>query len=394
MPNAMNIFNLLEQLQSDSIEVHQNRCVAVRNRNACCNRCVTACTTGCLSYQENEICIVQEKCIGCGTCATACPTGALEAREPDDDALFRACRLACEKNDGAAILVCRHMLEAAEGSYDPEKVVGLACLGRMEESLLIALAQEGVSRISLVQGQCSSCENVACLHIVTEVCDTANTLLEAWGRTMRVSLVERMPSSVKRSTGDKHDVQRRSFFSEMKREAKHAADVGADYAVKEVLGVEPEADPAFVKVAEDGTLPHFIPERRASLLERLGAWGEPDDVMISSRLWGHVVIDEGKCSSCQMCATFCPTGALSKFQRPGGSFGLEHSPGICVACQCCADICRESALSLSKEVFATDLLNGVVERFDMKPRKNPPGNPHQIWHSMKDLIGADQIYER
>ena len=30
----------------------------------------------------------------------------------------------------------------------------------------------------------------------------------------------------------------------------------------------------------------------------------------------------------------------------------------------------------------------------MKPLKNPPGNPHQIWHSMKDLLNCDQVYER
>ena len=29
----------------------------------------------------------------------------------------------------------------------------------------------------------------------------------------------------------------------------------------------------------------------------------------------------------------------------------------------------------------------------MKP-ENPPGNPHQIWHSAKDLLSCDQVYER
>lgn len=115
---------------------------------------------------------------------------------------------------------------------------------------------------------------------------------------------------------------------------------------------------------------------------------------MDTRLWGHVIIDPEKCSSCQMCATFCPTGAIAKYAGEDGSIGVTHRPVDCVKCRCCTDICPEGALELSDEVFAVDLLSGAQERYPMKPLKNPPGNPHQIWHSMKDLLGCDQVYER
>ena len=145
---------------------------------------------------------------------------------------------------------------------------------------------------------------------------------------------------------------------------------------------------------DDGTLPHFIPDRRERLLDNLATLGEPQDIMIETRLWGHVIIDPDLCSSCQMCATFCPTGAISKFEEEDGTFGVEHFPGDCVKCRCCTDICPEHALTLSDEVFAVDLLSGAVERYEMKPMKHKPGNPHQILDKMKDLIGIEQIYER
>ena len=80
----------LQALQSDHVHVCQERCLLVRNRNAECLRCAQACTSGCISYNEQTkmLDIDQTRCVGCGTCATACPTCALEARDPNDTELL------------------------------------------------------------------------------------------------------------------------------------------------------------------------------------------------------------------------------------------------------------------------------------------------------------------
>lgn len=116
--------------------------------------------------------------------------------------------------------------------------------------------------------------------------------------------------------------------------------------------------------------------------------------MVSTRLWGHVLIDMQKCSSCQMCATFCPTAALSKFEREDGTFGVGHAPSLCAKCRCCEEVCPTGALSISEEVFAVDLLEGVVEHFAMKPRVVQASSPHQTQRLMRDLLKCDQVYER
>ena len=394
MSGITNIFGLLEQLQSVDITVHQNRCAVVRNRNATCMRCAEACTSGCIAYDDHELVIAPEKCIGCGTCATVCPTCALEAHRPSDAELLQSCLAACAQADGEVIIACERILAAAEGKYDPEKVVGVACLGRVEESLLVTLAAMGATHVSLVRAKCEECEHTVGLEAARLVRDTANTLLETWNAPMRTDVVEKFPSVARLAEDKGYDASRRSFLSGMKGEAKNAAVVTTDYTVREALGVEEQPEPKYVKVMKDGTLPHFVPDRRERLLSALGELGEPEDVMIDTRLWGHVVIEQDRCSSCQMCATFCPTGALVKFEDADGTFGVEHYPRACVKCRCCTDICPEDALWLSDEVFAVDLLSGAKERYAMKPLKNPPGNPHQIWHSMKDLLGCDQVYER
>lgn len=394
MAHVTNFLGLLEQLQSADITVHQGRCAVVRNRNATCMKCAEVCTSGCISYDDNELAIEPERCIGCGTCATVCPTCALEAHRPNDAELLQSCRAACEAADGEVVVACEQLLAAADGLYDPAKVVGVTCLGRVEESLLVTLAALGARRVVLVQARCAECEHASGFETARLVRDTALALLETWNNDMRIDLVEKLPSAVRRSGDEGYDASRRSFFSSVKDEAKSAAAVTADYAVKDALGVEEPPEPKFVKVGKDGTLPHFIPDRRGRLLAALGALGQPQDVLIDTRLWGHVIIDPEKCSSCQMCATFCPTGAIAKYAGEDGSIGVTHRPVDCVKCRCCTDICAQGALELSDEVFAVDLLSGAQERYPMKPLKNPPGNPHQIWHSMKDLLGCDQVYER
>lgn len=394
LANVTSIFGLLENLESADISVHQNRCAVVRNRNATCMKCAEACTSGCISMADNELLIDAEKCIGCGTCATVCPTCALEARHPGDAELLNQCMTATQKAEGEAVIACEQLLEAAEGLYDSEKLVGITCLGRVEETLLVSLANAGAEHMSLVKAQCGECPYATGLETAELVCKTANTLLSTWNNDVRTEIVEKLPAVTRLKEAKEYDSNRRDFFSGIRGGTKEVAAKTADYALKEALDAHEEPAPKYVKVMADGTLPHFIPDRRERLLDSLAAMGEPQDIMIDTRLWGHVVIDPELCNSCQMCATFCPTGAIVKFKEEDGTFGIEHSPSDCVKCRCCTDICKEGALSLSDEVFAVDLLNGLVERYTMKPMKNPPNTPQSIVNAMRGYIKSDQVYDR
>jgi ferredoxin len=191
-----------------------------------------------------------------------------------------------------------------------------------------------------------------------------------------------------------YNEDRRAFFSAMKDEIKNIAGRAAVYAAQEQLEKEKTTSPERVKVMPDGTLPHFLPDRRRHLLRCLLSLGEPVDTLIETRLWGHMIIDVELCSSCQMCVTFCPTGAISKYVEKDGPSGVVFRPRDCVKCRCCADICPEHAITISEEVFAVDLLSGAEESYAMTPAKNPPGNPRAIVNAMKALLKSDQVYER
>ena len=395
-----NILGLFEKLESQSLAVQPSRCVVVRNRNASCRRCAEACPAGAILVEGNDLAVAPERCVGCGTCATVCPTAALESKKPDDKELLRAAVAAMQANDGAAVIMDTAMQAAAEGKYDPAKVAAVKSLGRVDESLIAVLAAGGATSIVLVAGPVEDASAVSD-RTAQLVCDTAALLLETWGSDVSVKLTSKLPRSVRRSEPAEFDTGRRGFFSSMRDEARAAAAITAEHVVREKLGAEEPEEPKFAKVAEDGTLPHFLPERRGWLLLALSNLGEPEDVMIDTRLFGHVIIDGEKCTSCQMCATFCPTEAIRKFgdaataAETGKPFGIDHYTGRCVQCHCCEDICPTGALTLSTDVFATDVTKrGRSERIPMKPRKRKVNDPKSIVNAMSDLLGVPNVYER
>lgn len=395
-----NILGLFEKLESQSLAVQPSRCVVVRNRNASCRRCAEACPTGAIRVEGNDLAVAPEHCVGCGACATVCPTAALESKKPDDKELLRAAVAAMQANDGAAVIMDAAMQAVAEGKYDPAKVVVVKSLGRVDESLIAVLAAGGATSIVLVAGPVEDA-SAASDRTAQLVCDTAALLLETWGSDVSVKLTSKLPRSVRRTEPAEFDTGRRGFFSSVRDEARAAAAITAEHVVREKLGAEEPEEPKFAKVAEDGTLPHFLPERRGRLLLALSNLGSPEDVMIDTRLFGHVIIDGEKCTSCQMCATFCPTEAIRKFgdaataAETGKPFGIDHYTGRCVQCHCCEDICPAGALTLSTDVFATDVTKrGRSERIPMKPRKRKVNDPKSIVNAMSDLLGVPNVYER
>lgn len=452
----------LQALQSDHVHVRQERCLLVRNRNAECLRCAQACTSGCISYNEQTkmLEIDQARCVGCGTCATACPTCALEARDPNDTELLA--RLQDALNASASKTVAIACEKA--GIAQDERAVRLTCLGRIDEPALLQLAARGAREVALICGPCDTCEHKPGRAVVEEVCESANTLLGLWDSTMHVELKEvghaaeptGLPAqetdassasaqsangqvdqqirtagtdnAVERGTAtqdesrldfsDETDAGRTAAQSEVEQVNQLIQSAGADKAAEQGTAtrngdganLSDEASDGEttttdqvdrplkrLKVMADGTLPHFVPDRRERLLDALADLGEgPTDsrAMARTRLWGHVVIDTDKCTSCRMCATFCPTGAIVKFDAPDGTFGVDHYAADCVKCLCCQAICRTQAIVVEDAVPANALVNAVPERHVMRPVRVPKGGVHSIMNSMRDLLGLPEVFER
>lgn len=407
----------LQALQSDHVHVCQERCLLVRNRNAECLRCAQACTSGCISYNEQTkmLDIDQARCVGCGTCATACPTCALEARDPNDTELLACLQGALNASASKRVaIVCEKA-----GIAQNECTVRLTCLGRIDESALLQLAAWGAREVTLTCGACNACEHKPGRTVVEEVCESANTLLGLWDGTMHVELKEVGPAAeptglpAQETRADRTATHGKIAQVDQQIQTACAGKVAEhDTATRDGdrpnLSAEASDDKAAatdqvdrplkrLKVMADGTLPHFVPDRRERLLDALADLGEGptnSQTMARTRLWGHVVIDTDKCTSCRMCATFCPTGAIVKFDAPDGTFGIDHYAADCVKCLCCQTICRSQAIVVEDTVPANVLVNAVPERHVMHPVRVPKGGVHSIMNSMRDLLGLPEVFER
>ena len=388
MAGNRSILGVLEGVDGAAVRVRQDRCAKVRNRNVECLRCAEACTSGCIALVDGRLAVDARKCVGCGTCATVCPTCVLEARNPADAQLEQAC-LAARQGDEVAI-ACEQVRRALSGLLVEGRAAGVVCLGRVDESLVCALAVKGVRRVRLVCGECSRCAQKPGLDTARLVAAEANGLLAAWGSDARVLVTRDVPAFAL-ADGVNTDTARRAldaYFAQERGNEPVNPD-GPDHAASGSSDAF-----AVVRVMKDGTLPHFLPNRRERVLDSLAQLGEPQVDALASRLWGSVVIDGARCSSCRMCATFCPTGAIRKFDDEDGAFGVLHAPADCVKCGSCRDICPEGAIILRDEARTAFLTSGAAHRYAMAPRPVQLGNAQQIVNTMRERMKGTNIFER
>lgn len=434
MPSIEGIINVLGNIGSDVLAVHEQRCVAVRNQHADCLKCAFACTTGALTYSENSLVVDPAKCIGCGTCATVCPTCALEILDPDDAALTAEAKDALAAAQGHAVIACEKMLNAFQGysvsqlgslekmrhatdfAYDPEQICCVKCLGRVDESLLCGLVAYGAKSITLVHYACKDCEHAPGGATAQRVVESANNLLSAFGATVQVQLAKRLPSHCQgwHSAHEQQAKGRRAFFSEVRETSEQvaAAAIGLD-AEHATQAEESEfVPPAYAKVGKDGTLEQFVPERRIRTVNYLQHVGEPVVDKIDSRIIGSITIDGDACTSCRMCATFCPTGAIRKLgegiphydmgapdkaqpefvEEEADFFGILHRPTLCVQCRLCENICPEEAISISSTVSTGQFMGKKAQAIQMKRPTWEGNRPDSMFRKVRHIIGADDLH--
>ena len=417
------MINLIDEMNSPLLAVKPQRCVLVRHRNGECLRCAAVCTTGAISLGEEGIVVSPEKCIGCGTCASACPTGCLTAANPTDEELFGAVEAALAENEGRVAIACerafamssgnrmkRDSCDATAPSFVPGKIagatsdgrplVGVVCLGRVDESLLVEATARGARSIQLISGPCESCPHRCGGALSDEIIVSAETLLAALGTPSPIDRIRLQHAS------DTREILRLRPTASAQDDtnavnAATVADASEDCLSESGYPVAPPTgesqqdsrEPQFAHVQADGTLPHFVPERRLRLFNSLKALGTPAAPTVTTRLWGQVTIDTELCRSCRMCTVFCPTGALTRFDAANDAFGVEHRSALCMQCRLCETICPEQAITVAEEVSADEFLSGKKFRFTMQPIGWNPGAEDSIASRMARFIKVDNLQE-
>lgn len=368
MPNINDVMEMVELFKSKSVIAMEDRCVAVRNRNAKCHKCVDACMVDAITVEKNKIAIDAGACMGCGACVAVCPTAAIEGLDPMDEELAASLASSVGQAQGIAVVACARM--AARQLGDPDAYATVPCLGRVDEALFTGLAARGMEDIVLVDGDCSTCKYGKVSPLVDDTVESAARLFELCGSGAIITRTSEFPPEVKAQDARKAvGAARRSFFTSAGGYARNVAMTAAEKAMDEALNRMKEQKLLTLRdrlgAGKSGKLPTFEAERNMRILDDLCAMGEPVLPELDTRLFGMVAIDVEKCSGCGMCVTFCPTGALrhSETDEPAdeGREYLEFQAADCTQCRLCLDACLRSCMEVTSKVPADEL-------FDFEPR--------------------------
>ena len=411
-----NMLTMMAGMKPENISVHEERCVCIRNRNANCLKCVEVCTTGAIAYEANDLQVHPEKCIGCGTCANACPTGALEVAGLSDDELTLSVKQTIRATKGHPVIACQHAYDAAKHQIaaeakaqkgarfafkknmprlDENAICVVPCLGRLDESIFIGMGAFRSYDVTLVCNNCEQCEHATGGAFVRKVAEDAQRMVAAFGRDMPISFVSEFPNAVILEPGEQGSAPAKALASSSRRQALvDAKNAGAELAresLNEALGDTPsEPVPvAYRKVdPRTGTLSHFVPTRRTRMYNYLKHIGEPVVDEVQTRVVGKVSIDADRCTSCRMCAVFCPTGAIFKVDEPE-CFGIFHRPAACMQCRLCESLCHEGAITIEDRIPIKQFMGQKGILYEMPRPEWKPNEPDSMFNKVHNVLGED-----
>ncbi len=389
MPSFGDMLEVVDLFQVQAIECDEIKCVAVRNRNSKCSKCVDACIADAITVSHNEVDIDAGACVNCGCCVAICPTSALFAVNPTAAETTQRVAKTCDRVTGLAVIACERKASKREG--DPERYASVPCLGHLTEEALLNLAAAGLDDIVLIDGDCATCKYGASSPHVDAVISEAVKLLDAGGSQAIITRSSEFPPEViDHAKSNIRGKSRRGIMRQTGSYVKTVAGNVVSKTIEEQLGKDKE--PLKLRdrlhAGKSGRIPPFEPKHNYALLDDIMKLREiADEVefadttkfadktnetetadkayrasdVLDGRHFGDVEIDPVKCSGCGMCVLFCPTQALkyAKYDEPEDPAlrYLEFQESECTQCMLCKDICLRDCLEVHSKVSVESLLD-------------------------------------
>ncbi len=342
-------------------EVHADRCLNARHRQAGCSLCMQHCPVNAIELMAGARplpLLDAETCVGCGVCLRVCPTDAF-AQKLHPETKLTAMRGELPADENLTLVCPQHPTpghSAAPGRY---AILHQRCLAAFSPQQLLALSLEGQRQVWLSDEVCQQCPLGALHQDIVETAEAANQMLTSFGHPQAIHLLSEThaaPHPMHILDGAAPAVSRRGFFRSLGKLAQQRVDEAAAHA----------AAPLFAPGAPvDQRLPYHTPaslQRLNQSLAQLAAAGEPtpDAHLDAAALpWATVQVEAASCSGCQLCARFCPTGALNYLwgEVDGHTiFNLTFHPALCLDCGICTAVCPENAIHITHGAPAQALL--------------------------------------
>ncbi len=331
----MNLLSLLGSLATDEDSVpalDRARCIHADGVDHACERCVGVCPVDAISVDMPPA-IDPDACVGCSACVPACPVGAIA--EPDPVMRLLGCAARVDA-DQIELLCTRH----EDVPVAPTGAAGIqirGCLAALGVGAYIALAALGVRHVTALVDDCAACDLGGLRTEIDVQVERASRLgvtatLSSERVTQRTGTQPLPVWQADRPPVDRRNLLRVNGGTDRQSLARFLA--GRDAPVE--------------AISRDRW-------RIVAGLHRLVASGlvQPD---ASLEGLGFASVGVGAtCNGCGMCASACPTGALTR--TIDGEWRLEHSLADCIACEACVTVCPVEAVHLTGSPRVRDALS-------------------------------------
>jgi ferredoxin len=333
-----------------------------------CRLCVSACPRAALQAADGRVTLDKLACDGCGLCVSACPREAIAF--PGHAPAQLAAQIRALLDPGVAELWPRGILFTCRGSapglarqaqrdgalpagWFP---VAVPCLGMVLPTWPLACLALGAAAVALAPcpGRCPFAQDETIAGRVA-YCRELLRLLD-------------------------DDVERVRLVQDL-----------ADLPPLPATAPHPPVAPASLHPASPA------PDAAAQVhLHLARTSGAPTDLSLPHphAPFGLIRVRDG-CTGCGVCATTCPTGALT-LERSNGDLTLTFDAALCVACSQCLPVCPEAAnevLSLERVTDLRRLAEGRVTLYEDREWRcevcGAPIAPEGMLRRIEALLGDE-----
>ncbi len=357
MPSTLSgLVNALKDFSDRAPDLDGSRCINLRHLQAGqCTVCADICPMAAVTLEPAPQ-FDTSVCLACDACTAACPTSALRGKRSPLEILRDARQSAKE---GHVSLACR-----AVGTGN-DAATRIPCISALTAEFYVGLALGGVNHITIFSAECADCSLQSSLSQAQAAASRAEYLLSRLGLHLDVEQqVGRPPVN---AAAPSASLSRREFFTRF---------------VKQQTSSDSEKLQAWADV---------VGWRHALLLTNLlqsYVATEGITLPVQEGQWGSITVDE-RCIGCQMCATFCPTGALvATGEESEETITLWFCAARCTACGLCKKVCFKRAVTINDTV---DLDAIVACKFELlwrgKPTLNPLSNMAKKGDVMRTFVG-------
>lgn len=345
-------------INNHHMAIENRLCSRFRTSKSDCLLCADLCPVNAISISEKGA-EIQGGCIDCGVCISACPNGAFMINGRDDKKIIG--EIGARVN-GQGLKVFRVSCEHGDGSAD----LTVPCLSRLTEALLLAPVKAGVSTIEILRPSCEKCPNKKAAPHLDRVVKQVRSIYEMLGiKKESISVAgtefrENKNSELRTLNSELNTISRREFFGSVRHKAMEVAaasipDVeNKDNGYKELFREAIQKRPENVKRL---MLLESIMEMGSRLNGRRFTDGKAE-AMSDGSIIAELEVGS-KCTACGVCATLCPTGAITQ-QWTEGHYNLSYKPALCTNCSVCVSACMTKAIKI-KERASLSLLLGMDE---------------------------------